>query len=147
MALPARGAFRFLWVLVALCFWFVPADAQTSKTSKPTSTKSSAKPASKKSNTRRRPVRRRARAQTAPTADRIKEIQAALAKSGHYPNEPSGKWDAASTAALKRFQEQNGLKPTGKLNARSLQLLGLGSETAGVAPPREPAAADSGSGR
>jgi peptidoglycan hydrolase-like protein with peptidoglycan-binding domain len=77
----------------------------------------------------------------APKPDRIKEIQEALAKSGHYSGEPTGKWDATSKAALKSFQEANGLKATGKLNARTLQILGLGSETAGVAPPRKSVAA------
>jgi peptidoglycan hydrolase-like protein with peptidoglycan-binding domain len=84
----------------------------------------------------------------APTADRIKEIQAALVKSGHYSGEPTGKWDAASAAALKRFQEENDLKASGKLNALTLQKLGLGSETAGAAPPRKAvAAAEAGSGQ
>jgi peptidoglycan hydrolase-like protein with peptidoglycan-binding domain len=77
----------------------------------------------------------------APQADRIKHIQAALAKSGHYSGEPSGKWDATSVAALKSFQEANGLKASGKLNARTLQALGLGSQTAGMAPPRKVVAA------
>jgi len=74
--------------------------------------------------------------QMAPTADRIREIQTALAKSGAFEGEPTGKWDSPSVEAMKRFQQMNGLMPTGKLTALSLQKLGLGSETAGRGAPR-----------
>ena len=74
--------------------------------------------------------------QMAPTADRIREIQSALAASDAYKGEPNGKWDAASIDAMKHFQQVNGLNPTGKLDAHSLQKLGLGSETAGRGAPR-----------
>ena len=142
-ALQVRGAFRFLWVLAAICLWLAPGYAQTGK---PNSAKSSStKSVSAKSKAKKKPARRRARGQMAPSADRIAQIQAALAKSGHYSAEPTGKWDATTTAALMRFQEERGLRPTGKLNARCLQLLGLGSETFGIAPPRKPAAVDSSS--
>lgn len=40
---------------------------------------------------------------------------------------------------MKNFQQANGLTPTGKFDALSLQKLGLGSSTAGAAPPRVPA--------
>jgi peptidoglycan hydrolase-like protein with peptidoglycan-binding domain len=81
---------------------------------------------------------RRERGQKAPTPDRISEIQQALAKDGSYVGAPSGKWDAATMDAMKRFQEAHGLNPSGKLDAKSLQRLGLGSQTAGVAPPLPP---------
>ncbi len=84
----------------------------------------------------RKPPRKRG--QTAPTPARIKEIQLALAQSGHYSGEPTGKWDASTVEAMKHFQEAQGLKPTGKLDAPSLQKLGLGSHVAGLAPPRTP---------
>jgi peptidoglycan hydrolase-like protein with peptidoglycan-binding domain len=99
-----------------------------------------AKPAAK-SPARKRSSR--ARAQQAPSADRIRSIQAALAQAGVYSGNPTGKWDAASIAAMKRFQESRGLAPTGKIDARSLQALGLGSEVAGKSPPRAPASRDS----
>ena len=139
------GAFLFLFSFAALAFGAVPGQAQSSKTSN--SKSSTAKKSTSKPQTRKRaPVRRRrVRGQMAPKADRIKEIQAALAKTGHYAGEPTGKWNATSAAALKRFQEANGIKASGKLNARTLQMLGLGSQTAGVAPPRKAvAAADAG---
>ena len=79
--------------------------------------------------------KQRERGQQAPTPERITEIQQALAKGGLYTGKPNGKWDESTTEAMRRFQESHGLSPTGKLDARSLQLLGLGSPTAGVAAP------------
>jgi len=75
------------------------------------------------------------RGQKEPTADRISEIQQALAKNGSYAGEPSGKWDDATVDAMRKFQESHGLSPTGKLDAKTLQQLGLGAGTAGVAAP------------
>jgi hypothetical protein len=98
----------------------------------------------KSSNTARgsaRSVSKRARkqpGQKAPSADRITEIQSALAKNGNYEGTPSGKWDDETTAALRKFQASRGINPSGKLDARSLQRLGLGSQTAGVAAPTPP---------
>src|SRR5208282_6816770 len=73
--------------------------------------------------------------QLAPAPARIREIQEALARQGFYQGEPTGKWDSQTVAAMKEFQEAKGLAPTGKIEALSLQKLGLGSPTAGLAPP------------
>jgi peptidoglycan hydrolase-like protein with peptidoglycan-binding domain len=70
--------------------------------------------------------------------DRIGEIQAALVKNGLYDGVPTGKWDDATASALRKFQSAHGLSPTGKLDALTLQKLGLGSEIAGVAAPTPP---------
>ena len=78
---------------------------------------------------------RRERGQKAPTSDRISEIQQALAKDGSYAGKPNGKWDDSTVEAMRKFQESHGLNPTGKLDAKTLQQLGLGSGTAGAAPP------------
>jgi peptidoglycan hydrolase-like protein with peptidoglycan-binding domain len=83
--------------------------------------------------------RRRDRGQKAPSPERITEIQQALAKGGSYSSTPSGKWDDATVDAMKRFQEANGLNPSGKLDAKTLQRLGLGSTTSGIAAPAPPA--------
>ncbi|MGH9774533.1 MAG: peptidoglycan-binding domain-containing protein [Candidatus Acidiferrales bacterium] len=79
---------------------------------------------------------KRAPKQKAPTPDRIEEIQSALGREGFYGGDPSRKWDARTVAALKSFQSANGMPPTGKLDAESLQKLGLGSDIAGVAAPK-----------
>jgi hypothetical protein len=39
---------------------------------------------------------------------------------------------------MQKFQSGNGLEPSGKINALSLQKLGLGSEIAGVSAPKPP---------
>ena len=81
------------------------------------------------------PARRRSRVQTTPTTERITEIQQALAREGFYGGTPDGKWDDATTTAMRNFQAAKSLPPTGKLSALSLQKLGLGSEIAGRAAP------------
>jgi peptidoglycan hydrolase-like protein with peptidoglycan-binding domain len=72
----------------------------------------------------------------APTPDRITEIQTALARGGYYQGDPNGKWDTNTVAAMQKFQSANGLDSTGKLDALSLQKLGLGSDIAGVSAPK-----------
>jgi peptidoglycan hydrolase-like protein with peptidoglycan-binding domain len=99
-----------------------------------------AKPASakKKSSSKKHHSSRREPSQKAPTPDRINEIQSALSRNGFYGGNPNGKWDSSSVAAMQKFQSANGLDPTGKLDALSLQKLGLGSEIAGVYAPETP---------
>jgi peptidoglycan hydrolase-like protein with peptidoglycan-binding domain len=108
------------------------AAGQGATTSKPSSTKPGARTRHAKST---RKTTRRERGQKAPAADRISEIQTALAKDGSFNGKPSGKWDAWTVDAMKKFQEAHGLNPSGKLDAKTLQKLGLGSQTAGLAPP------------
>lgn len=87
--------------------------------------------------------KRRERGQKAPTPDRISEIQQALAKDGSFTGKTTGKWDDSTVEAMKKFQAGHGLNPTGKLDALTLQKLGLGSQTAGVAAPMPPVASSS----
>lgn len=90
----------------------------------------------------RRARRRRTRLPAGPSADRIDQIQQALARSGFYQGDPTGRWDSGTVDAMKQFQQAHGLTPSGKINAPSLQQLGLGSDVAGVAPPRPVVPAD-----
>jgi peptidoglycan hydrolase-like protein with peptidoglycan-binding domain len=96
-----------------------------------------AKSSSKKSGRRSglKSASSRQRGQMAPTPERITEIQEALAKNGALGSSPSGKWDDSTTEAMKRFQTAHGFNPSGRLDARSLNVLGLGSATAGIAAP------------
>jgi peptidoglycan hydrolase-like protein with peptidoglycan-binding domain len=114
-----------------------PKSSQASPTAKSKPGQASKAPAKKRTVSRRRP-----RGQQAPSADRIKEIQTALAREGHHQGEPTGKWDTATIQAVKSYQQANALTPSGKLDAKTLQRLGLGAETAGQAPPRTPASAE-----
>lgn len=79
---------------------------------------------------------RRVRLPRGPSSDRIGQIQQALTRAGFYQGDPTGKWDADTISAMKGFQQAHGISPTGKIDAPSLQQLGLGSGVAGVAAPR-----------
>lgn len=62
-----------------------------------------------------------------PSADRYREIQNALVAKGYLPAEAAtGAWDQASADALKKFQSEQSLDSTGKINSLSLIALGLG---------------------
>ena len=89
---------------------------------------------------------RRDRGQKAPTASRISEIQQALAKDGSFSGAPNGKWDDSTVNAMKKFQASHGLNASGKLDAKTLQQLGLGSQTAGLGAPTAPVRISSTSG-
>ncbi len=66
--------------------------------------------------------------QLAPTPERYKDIQSALANRGYLKQAPSGVWDSASADALRHFQQDQSLEPSGKLNSLSLIALGLGAK-------------------
>ena len=66
--------------------------------------------------------------QQAPTPERYKEIQQALASKGYYHGEPNGAWGPDSVDSLKRFQTDQNLTPDGKIGSLSLIALGLGSK-------------------
>lgn len=103
---------------------------------KKTAASSSAKKSHKKKSSRK--LSRWERGQKAPTPDRITEIQQALAKDGSFTGTPNGKWDDSTVDAMKKFQDAHGLNASGKIDAKTLQQLGLGSQTAGVAAPLPP---------
>jgi len=120
------GACLFAWTLVV-------SGGVSASTSRHTVNGSPAGKGSlhgKKRHSKRTPM------QKAPTPERIAEIQSALARAGYYQNDPSSRWDANTVAAMQKFQSSNGLDATGKIDALSLQKLGLGSSIAGVSPPR-----------
>jgi hypothetical protein len=64
--------------------------------------------------------------QTTPTPERYREIQQALATKGYFKSDPNGRWGADSMDALRRFQHDQNLNETGKLDSVSLIALGLG---------------------
>ncbi len=110
-----------------------PQTASPSSTAPASSTPTAAK---KKTASKKHHHSRHEPSQKAPTADRISEIQSALARGGYYQGDPNGKWDSNTVAAMQKFQSAQGLEPTGKLDALSLQKLGLGSDVAGVSAPK-----------
>jgi peptidoglycan hydrolase-like protein with peptidoglycan-binding domain len=109
------------------------------------STKSTAKTASSKSTTKstkgsgkKSAAVKKVKGQATPAPERITEIQDELAKRGAFIGSSSGKLDDSTSDALRKFQSANHLTPTGKIDALTLQKLGLGSETAGLAAPTPP---------
>jgi hypothetical protein len=146
-----RNALGALLMVAALCFGAIGAWAATpgnthtkSHTARKSSLASKTRKASVRNVAYKTPVHRRRRRRIrhhvilpkAPSAERTQEIQDALQRGGYYSGDPTGKWDASTQESLRRFQAANGLPPTGKLDALSLQKMGLGSNVAGVSAPR-----------
>ncbi|MGH9703692.1 MAG: peptidoglycan-binding domain-containing protein, partial [Candidatus Acidiferrales bacterium] len=69
---------------------------------------------------------KKVKGQQTPTSDRISEIQSALARDGYYQGDPNGKLDDRTQESLRKFQDAQGLTPSGKLDALTLEKLGLG---------------------
>ncbi len=90
--------------------------------------------------TQRRPTTSWRNRQAEPTPERYKEIQDALAAKGYLqPESASGHWDQTSIDALRKFQADQKLDSTGKLNSLSLIALGLGPKYEAPALPVKPA--------
>lgn len=70
-----------------------------------------------------------------PNTDRYKEIQQALVERGYLSGEPTGEWKQDSADALKKFQQDQKLDVTGKLDSLSLIALGLGPKRTPAATP------------
>jgi len=110
----------------------VPSKAGVSKAATPASRRGKKGPPAKRVTWRNR--------QLAPTPQRYKEIQDALAAKGYLkPEDANGAWNQASVDALKKFQAGQNLDSTGKINSLSLIALGLGPrrESAVPKPPAD----------
>jgi peptidoglycan hydrolase-like protein with peptidoglycan-binding domain len=59
------------------------------------------------------------------TKDQIKQAQDILRQRGFYSGESLGKLDPATREGLKKYQEAEGLKVTGTLNAATLQKMNV----------------------
>jgi hypothetical protein len=126
------------WVSAPAISSAAPSQAGAGQATSSSSASGSGSPASPHASHKKSVKRhsKRTPIQKAPTADRISEIQSALARGGYYQGDPNGKWDSSTVAAMQKFQSANGIEPTGKLDAPTLQKLGLGSDIAGVSAPR-----------
>ncbi|MBI3680777.1 MAG: peptidoglycan-binding protein [Acidobacteria bacterium] len=122
-----------LLLALALLGWAV-FGAQTGTKSKTKSTSkqatSSKKPGSKSTtkpgSSRKGKAAPRRYGQIEPTPDRYREIQQALIDRGYLKSGPTGKWDGESMDAMRRFQQDQNLEASGKLDSLSLIALGLG---------------------
>jgi peptidoglycan hydrolase-like protein with peptidoglycan-binding domain len=59
------------------------------------------------------------------TKEQIKQAQAVLKQRGLYAGDATGKLDTPTRDGLKKFQEAEGLKVTGTLNAATLQKMNV----------------------
>jgi peptidoglycan hydrolase-like protein with peptidoglycan-binding domain len=59
------------------------------------------------------------------TKEQIKQAQAILKQRGFYAGDATGKLEAATRDGLKKYQEAEGLKVTGTLNAATLQKMNV----------------------
>jgi peptidoglycan hydrolase-like protein with peptidoglycan-binding domain len=64
----------------------------------------------------------------------VRAAQARLKADGFYFNEPSGRLDADTSAAISRYQIRNGLQINGQLDAATAKSLGVRATTASVKP-------------
>jgi photosystem II stability/assembly factor-like uncharacterized protein len=85
------------------------------------------KPPAKK--TARRVVATTAKRRPAPSKDTIMRVQGALTAAGYRLGEPDGKPGPATTAALKKFQDDRHLPVTGRLDSITLAALGIGKDS------------------
>ena len=116
----------------------IPAAPQTPKAPpKTTATAPKSAPAKSKTTARKR-APARPLTQQQPTPERNKEIQQALIDKGYLQDPPTGVWDTQSSDALKRFQADQQLQATGKLDSLSLIRLGLGPKRQALTPASLP---------
>jgi len=109
-----------------------PVTAKKSTAKKGSASKA---PSKKKSSKKSKKGSWRTASQRQPTPERYKEIQEALAARGYLRNSPDGVWSPESVDALKRFQQDQNLEPTGKITSLSLIALGLGPKRDTQPPP------------
>ena len=144
--------------VMALCLaalaWSAPettsSKKKTGSTKKSSSSSGVKKSSSKKTTTsktasssssRKKPVTKTTwrNRQSQPTQERYKQIQEALASKGYMRQEDAtGVWNGDSTAALARFQADQSIEGSGKINSLSLIALGLGPKHEDAAMPPKP---------
>jgi hypothetical protein len=121
------------WTVAALCGLLclaAPAVATTTPSNKSTKTvsPSNSKSATHKKRSRTKTTSKSAkkRGQKAIESERAEQIQKALIREHYMNGEPSGKWDDATQAALRRYQADQGWQSKSVPDSRALIKLGLG---------------------
>lgn len=61
----------------------------------------------------------------------IRQVQQALNKKGFDAGKADGNWGPETAAAVKNFQEKNGLQQTGALDSQTMQELGINMPSSG----------------
>jgi len=123
------------WLVVVVCGLLclaLPAPAATTtpaKKSATTASTTSAKSSTVKGKQSRAKTKARSskkRGQAAIDSTRARQIQTALIREHYMEGAPSGTWDAATQAAMKRYQADQGWQSKQIPDSRALIKLGLG---------------------
>ena len=72
------------------------------------------------------------RGQQAIESNRVTEIQQALIREHYMNGDPSGQWDSDTTAAMQKFQADQGWQTKLMPDSRALKKLGLGPDYSGA---------------
>lgn len=75
---------------------------------------------------------RKARGQQTIDTERATQIQQALIREHYLSGDPSGKWDAATIAAMQKYQSDQGWQTKIMPDSRALMKLGLGPDYSGA---------------
>jgi peptidoglycan hydrolase-like protein with peptidoglycan-binding domain len=110
--------------ILAATVCFTPAFASSTQ-KKPTSHAHSTHKGSKKPS-------KKSHGQQAIDSTRVTEIQQALIREHYMTGEPNGKWDASTTAAMQKFQADQGWQTKLMPDSRALKKLGLGPDYSGA---------------
>jgi len=104
------------------------ATTTPTKKSSTTASKSSSKSSThkKRSRTKTKGKSSKTRGQKAIESERTQQIQQALIREHYMNGGPSGKWDDATQAALRRYQADQGWQSKSVPDSRALIKLGLG---------------------
>ena len=105
--------------------------APTSGKSKTSSSRSAHKTKTSVKTRRSHRVRhrsRRVRGQQKIDSERATQIQQALIREHYLSGDPSGNWDSASIAAMRKYQSDHGWQTKLTPDARALKKLGLGPD-------------------
>src|SRR6476619_4130067 len=102
------------------------ASASTSTKKQPAKSKPHAASKMHKSSRHSSKKSRKPRGQQAIDNTRAREIQAALVREHYLSGEPSGAWDSATQAAMRKYQADQGWQSKTVPDSRALIRLGLG---------------------
>src|SRR5690606_2911105 len=109
---------KFIFLMLSLTLFCVAGAAQTNDAGAAGSTTTAAAEDSKPA---KKPRRRAFR----PTKEQITQGQTFLKAQGQFSGEATGKYSPEFRAALKVYQEANGLSKTGRLDRETLEKMGI----------------------
>jgi peptidoglycan hydrolase-like protein with peptidoglycan-binding domain len=127
--LLSRASLAFL-LSAAVIAVPVFADTTTTPHKKTSSTHSShtAKSSSKSHKTSKSSHKKKSHGQQGIDSARATEIQKALIREHYMSGEPNGQWDSATTAAMQKFQADQGWQTKLMPDSRAIKKLGLGPD-------------------